>query len=274
MGLGHGEHRIDGLDLGDGDDAVGVRRVDHIAPVGLAQAQPARNGRRDARVAQLQLGRIGLGLVGGHRALVLAHQRSLGIDLLAGNGILGLQLLVALQVQLGVLEQRLVALQRALDLVEAGLEAARIDLGQQLAGLDLVAFLEMQAQQLARHLGAHHGRGARVHGADGADQHAHVAPLHHAHGHRLRLGTHRAARAAGATRPARTALPTPTASWPAAALRGCAGRGLLALRWRPLVPPPQPAPRHQGQCHHAPHQGGPYPAALAYAVGICNKGAA
>ncbi len=58
------------------------------------------------------------------------------------------------------------------------------------ARADLVAFLEMQAQQLARHLGAHHGRGARVHGADGADQHAHVAPLHHAHGHRLRLGTH------------------------------------------------------------------------------------
>ena len=270
MGLGHGEHRVDGLDLGDGDDAVGIRRVDHIAPVGLAQAQPARNGRRDARVAQLQLGRIGLGLVGGHRALVLAHQRSLGIDLLAGNGILGLQLLVALQVQLGVLEQRLVALQRALDLVEAGLEAARIDLGQQLAGLDLVAFLEMQAQQLARHLGAHHGRGARVHGADGADQHAHVAPLHHAHGHRLRLGTH----GAGAARPTRPAGAAPAASRTPATRAGRTGRGLLALRRRPLVPPPQPAPRHQGQCHHAPHQGGPYPATLAYAVGICNKGAA
>jgi hypothetical protein len=36
---------------------------------------------------------------------------------------------------------------------------ARIDLGQQLTGLDLVTFLEVQLDQLARDLGAHHGRG-------------------------------------------------------------------------------------------------------------------
>ena len=96
----------------------------------------------------------------------------------------------------------------------------------------------MQAQQLARHLGAHHGRGARVHGADGADQHAHVAPLHHAHGHRLRLGTH----GAGAARPTRPAGAAPAASRTPATRAGRTGRGLLALRRRPLVPPPQPAP--------------------------------
>jgi len=184
--LGHRKHGIDGPHLGDGDDATHVRGVQHIAQIRLAQAQAPGNRRGDARVIKLQPRCIHLRLVGGHRALVLAHQGRLGVHLLAGDGILRLQLLVAPQVQLGVLQQRLVALQRTLGLLQRGAVAARVDLRQQLAGAHLVALLEKNLLQLARHARAHHGGGAGVHGANAADQHAHVAPVHQAHRHRLR----------------------------------------------------------------------------------------
>ncbi|MPM55205.1 hypothetical protein SDC9_101998 [bioreactor metagenome] len=197
--FGQREHRVDGLDLRDGDQPRGVRWVDHVAQIRLAQAKPPGNRRGDACVAQLQLGRIHLRLVRGDRAFVLAHQRGLGVHLLVGDGVLRLQLFVTLKIKLGVLEQRLIAQQRALHLVQRGLVAARVDLGQQLAGLHLVAFLEVQLDQLARCLGTHHRRGPCVHGADGADQHPHVAPLHHASRHRLRLRA--ALRSTRSTRP-------------------------------------------------------------------------
>ena len=203
MNLWDGESRVNGPHLGDGHQAVGVRGVDHIAQIRLAQAQAPRDGRRDLGIAQLQLGRIDLTLVCRHRALQLAHQRFLGIDLLACDGILLEQLAVTLQVQLRILELSLIPGQRTLHLGQRSRKAARVDLGQQLACLDLIAFLEMQLEQLARDLGAHHGRGPCAHGADGADEYPHVALLHHSHGYGLGLS-----HAARASRPHAAATTT------------------------------------------------------------------
>ena len=183
--LGHRKHGIDGPHLGDGDDACGVRWAHHIAHIGLAQAQAPTDGCGDAGVAQLQLGGIDLGLVGGYRAFQLADQSFLGVYLLGCDRILGEQVLVALQIELGIFELGLVALQVALGLGQRGLVTAGINFSQQLPGLDLITFLELDGQQLPAGLGPHHGGGTRAHGADGADHDAHILALHHPHRHRL-----------------------------------------------------------------------------------------
>jgi hypothetical protein len=63
-------------------------------------------------------------------------QRLLGVELLAGDRVLGGQPLVALEVDAGVVEQGLVARELALELRELGLERAGIDLGQEITLVD------------------------------------------------------------------------------------------------------------------------------------------
>ena len=247
MGFRQREQRIDGPDLGNRDDAGGIARVHHVAQIRQTQTQSPGNRRGHTGVAQLQLGGIDLRLVGRHRAFILAHQRGLGVDLLVGDRVLRLQILVALQVELGVLEQRLIALQRPLHLIQRRLKTARIDLGQQLPCLDLVAFLEMQLDQLARHLGAHHGSGAGIHRADSAHQHAHVALVDDTRRDGLYLrATAWAARAAGTSGPAPSASPL--------GARGLRLGGGVA-RLFALIPP-IPAACGDGDDHHAPNQTG------------------
>ena len=114
--LGHGEQHVDGRDLGHHHDAVGVAGGDIVAGVDLAQTHPARHGRGDPGIGEVQLLGADRRLVGLDRALNLAHQRALGVHLLAGDGVLRQQGLIALQVDAGVVELRLVARQRALGL--------------------------------------------------------------------------------------------------------------------------------------------------------------
>ena len=103
-----GEQHRDRLHLGDDADAGGVAHRDVVALVDHAQADAAGERRDDPRVGDVELGGVDLRLVDDQRGLVLAHQRLLGVELLAGDRILRDQLLVALEVDLGVLEQRLV----------------------------------------------------------------------------------------------------------------------------------------------------------------------
>src|SRR5438270_533661 len=83
------------------------------------------------------------------RAFVLAHERSLGIDLLLGDRILLEERVVALEVEPRVLEERAVARELSLGLLELHLERSRIDLGEERAFLHQLAFLEQHAHELA-----------------------------------------------------------------------------------------------------------------------------
>ena len=137
LGLGQREHHGDGLGLGDDHQAIGVGTGHQVALVHLAQAETATDGRGDARVVQLQLGIVDIGLVALDRAFVLAHQRGLRVDLLFGDGVLLVQGLVALQVAAGVFQLGQILHLGALGLGQRDLEGARIDLCQQVAGLTI-----------------------------------------------------------------------------------------------------------------------------------------
>jgi hypothetical protein len=96
--LRDGEDDVDGRDLGDQGDAVGVAVAHHIADVHGAQADAAAHGRDHAGVAEVEARRAFVGLVDDDRAFELLDQRGLGVDLLAGDGVLLQQGLEALQV--------------------------------------------------------------------------------------------------------------------------------------------------------------------------------
>ena len=104
--------------------------------------------------------------VGFHRALILRDQRDLGVERLARHGVLRREALVAGEVDLRALQQRLVARQIAVGLRQRGFVGPRVDLGDQIAFLDLVAFLEIDLEQIAADLAADgHGR-ERSNGAE------------------------------------------------------------------------------------------------------------
>ena len=167
-------HRVDHrhrLDLRDRDQSVGVRCVHHIAGVHLPQADPAADRRGDTRVRELQPGVVDGALIGRDRALKLANQRLLGVDLLLGNRVLGEQRSIALEIDLRVLQLRLVTGHLPVGLGQHHFERARIDLRQQVARLDVLTFAEGDGQQLSVDTGAYHHHVARCHGPQCVDVH-------------------------------------------------------------------------------------------------------
>src|SRR5207253_10669135 len=99
------------------------------------EAEAAADRRADARIGELQPRVLHLARVHADRAFVLAHERSLGIDLLLGDRILLEERVVALEVEPRVLEERAVARELSLGLLELHLERSRIDLGEERAFL-------------------------------------------------------------------------------------------------------------------------------------------
>ena len=126
-------------------------------------------------IVEIELRGLHLRLVGDDRRLVLGDQRLLVRHLLLGDRILLAQRQIAVEIALRLGEQRLVLGQLALRLRERGLVGSRIDLGEEVALLDDLAFVEPQLLQLARDLGADgHGLEGRD-GAERVDGDRHVA---------------------------------------------------------------------------------------------------
>ncbi len=149
VALGHSESHRDGRQLVDADDAVGVGGGDDVARIDDAHPDAAVDRRGDAAMQQVHPRAVQLALVDQHQPLVLLHQGRLGVDLLLGDGVLGRQTPVSLQVQPRLVQQGLIALQRALGLHLQGLVLRRIDLGEQLALADEGALADRHVQQTA-----------------------------------------------------------------------------------------------------------------------------
>jgi hypothetical protein len=122
-----------------------------------------------------------LGRVRLQGGLELVHGRDLGVELLAGNGVLLDQDLVALEIEARVLQRRLVLRVLALLLLEGDLERAGIDLGQQVALAHELAFFIADGDELAVDAAAH---GDGVDGGDGAEPVEVDGHLAGARGHR------------------------------------------------------------------------------------------
>ena len=93
-----------------------------------------------------------------------ADRRLLGRKLLGGDGVLGRQSLVAVQIHPGIGQGGAVARQHAFGLGQGGFIGARIDLGQQIAFLHMRADIEEPLLHIAADLGmdGRAGKGLKV----------------------------------------------------------------------------------------------------------------
>ena len=211
--LGDGEDDGDRLQLRDHDEAVGVGRVHDVAGIHLAQPGPPADGRRDAAIGELDPDALEQAAIVLHRALVLADERALGVELLLGNRIGAGQRLVAREIEARVLQQGLVAGELALVLRQLRLEGPRVDLGQQVALADQLPLAELHAQQLAVDPRVDGDGVQRRDGAEARDVDADVTGPHRRHHHRCRARRRRRAAPGAPPRPLRAKRPyPPTAS--------------------------------------------------------------
>ena len=147
--LGDREQHRDRLDLGEHHEAARVVGVHHVARVDEPQPGPAGDRGEDAAVGELEADGVDVALVGLDGRRDLRHGGGLGVELLLRDEAALDQGLVALEIEARVAERGLVLGELALDLHELGLEGPRVDLGQHVAGLDDLAFLEGGPHELA-----------------------------------------------------------------------------------------------------------------------------
>ena len=148
------QHR-DGPDLRDHHDAVGVVRLYQIAFVDQPQPGAPVERRDDPGVAKHRLGIVDRRLIALHLSFELRHQRLLGVGLLFRSGVGGGEPVIAVDVEARVGERRLVLRLLGDRLIVLRLIDARIDLGEHIAALDVLAFLEMHLDDLPADLRAH-----------------------------------------------------------------------------------------------------------------------
>ena len=183
-----GEGHADRLGLGDDRKRGGVVGRHQVAHVDLAQTDPATDRCADLGEFEVELGVVHRALVGLDRALVLQDQRFGRVEGLLGDTVLGVEVAITLDVDLGVLQLGLVLHQRALGLEQGVLVAARVDLGQQVAGLDHLPFLKGDLHQLAAYPAAHIDGVERRHRPQGLVVNREVPQHRRRHAHRHRAG--------------------------------------------------------------------------------------
>src|SRR6266568_1124756 len=129
-------------------------------------------------------------LIGSHSGLILCGGGLGLIELLLGTDFLGIQALRALQDQGGVRRLRFVMREFSERLIERGLKRRAVDRKQQIALFDVLAFFEMNAQELARDLGLDRDGSVGHHRANGLylERDALLRYLSHRDGHRRRAG--------------------------------------------------------------------------------------
>ena len=126
----------------DRDDAGLLSGVDEIAFVDETEAGAARDRRADGRIVELRPRSVDRRGVGGDRGGELQHQRVLGIELLLGGEVLLGEGRIAGEIELGVGDSGLVLRLLGDRLIERGLKRSGVDLGQKVALLDHLAFIE------------------------------------------------------------------------------------------------------------------------------------
>ena len=135
---------------------------------GSTSRSPTRPAIGDDDVAILELHPVVRDgpFVGLHGALVLDDRLLLVVELLFGDGVFGVGVLVTLQVHAGLGEQALVVLQTAFGLFQRRLRGARIDVDERLALAHHLAFLVMHFHHPAGDLTVDSDRVGRCHGAE------------------------------------------------------------------------------------------------------------
>ncbi len=156
------DHR-DRLQLRDHAQAGRSVGAHHVAGIDVAQSDAAVDGRDDARIVDIDLGGVEIALVKLHGTFIFVHRRLLRGQFLLGNGVFLVRILIADEIDAGVLQQGFIAFQLTLRLKEGSYIRPRVDDRQKVVLLDDLTFLEPDLGHHPRHA-AHDGIG--IHGRD------------------------------------------------------------------------------------------------------------
>jgi hypothetical protein len=170
----------------------------------------------------------------------LLDQGGLGVDVLARDRVLLQQGLVALEQHARAFQLGFVALALAGGLQQGHLRGPRVDGGQHLARLHLLAFGEINFLEHPADLGPHGGDGGRGYGAEGIQRHRDVGALGLANADRG--GRHATSAARAAAPPAATAAALPARARSGPGARAC----LRALVGQTPCQHPEPDHREDG----------------------------
>ena len=165
---------------------VVVARLDDVAEIDVADAQPAVHGRRDGAVAEIGRGLFDGRLVLLDKRLGFLNRRPLIIRRLRRLELGGGELVVAGEVALRARQRRLVLGELAAILVERRLIGAGVDAGDHIAGLHVLPLGEVDGDDGA---GDHRADGHCVGSLDRAEpgeNDRHVLRLDRREGHRDR----------------------------------------------------------------------------------------
>src|SRR4051812_5629482 len=188
IGGGQREQDADRLHLGHDDQSVGVRGLDDIADVDHPYARNTVERCGQRRIAQLGVCVVDRGLIGFNRTLQLCNLIALVGHLLVSRKTTAEQWQVAIEVNLHIRKLGLVAAQLRLDLRKPRLIWSGIDLGEDVATMDLLAFNEVDRLQHPGDLAADRSGVQRLNGSQSAEDDRYVVLVHRNghYGHRWR----------------------------------------------------------------------------------------
>ena len=191
IALRQGEDGHGRLDLREHRNRHLIGGMDDVAGIDLAEADIAVDGGDDRRVAELSLGAFDRGLVGQDGCLEVVDLGLLLIDRLLRARTLDHQRREAVEVLLVGHQLGFVLDPLCLGLIDHRLVRPRIDHGEHVAFVDLLAFDEVDALQLAVDLRADGDGIDGLHRTQSVEVDGHVARrgFHHGDGHRRGLGS-------------------------------------------------------------------------------------
>ena len=166
--LWQGELDGNRVDLGHGEQALGVGHAQEVAFIDCANTDAAGDRGANLRVGKLYLRGINRGLVALGGGFQLVDQGLLLVVGLLGNAVIDAEQFVAFEVDLGDLQLRLAFAELGAGLVEAGADRAVVDGGEQVACFDQLTFLDEDFGEDAVDLGAYDHAVQGQHRADAA----------------------------------------------------------------------------------------------------------
>ncbi len=178
----------DGVGLVDGDDPGEIARAHDVAGIDQPGAGAPVDRRADAAVVELHLRHVDGGLVGLDAGFQLRHQGFLGVQLLRGGGPGFDEPAVTIEVETGIVEQRLILGLVGLRLLQRRRVRRRVDLDQHVAGVHVLALGKVDLDDLAVDPRAYQHAVQGLHGAEPGELDRNIGALdlagHHRNGGR------------------------------------------------------------------------------------------
>jgi len=178
----------DGAYLIDCDDACRIAGANDIAGIEQPHSRAPIDRRSDLAVVELKLREIDLGLIGLHARRKLRDQCPVGVVLLGRGDPFADQFIAAREIEARIVELGLILQLCGICLRQSRRERARIDFGQDIAGMDLLALDKIDLEYLTVDTALHEYAVGRLDGTESGEIYRRIGDASHVCKDRSTLG--------------------------------------------------------------------------------------